>query len=74
MTLAKFNETVEEMRKAYPFKDEETVLVRIMNKATYKRDLVKLRTVDQATGTFIELCHNTTDEREEVNGERWMDD
>lgn len=55
MTLAEFNKTIEIMRKAYPFADEDTLLVSTKNVVSCEQGHIELFTKDKETDTCITL-------------------
>ena len=58
MTLKEFNDTIEIMRKVYPFTDEDTKLVSTRDLASLEHDHISLFTKDKESDTFITLERN----------------
>lgn len=55
MTIAQFNEVVEEMRGIYPFKDENAYLGDLHDHLTNEQRQVELCTRDEDTGIVITM-------------------
>lgn len=53
MTITEFNETLETMRKAYPFKDDTTKICNLYNIRDNCCDRIEIATVDEETMTRI---------------------
>ena len=53
MTITEFNETLETMRKAYPFKDDTTRICNLYNIRDNCYDRIEIATVDEETKTQI---------------------
>ena len=53
MTITEFNETLETMRKAYPFKDDTTRIHSLYNIKNNSYDCIEIATVDEETKTQI---------------------
>ena len=56
MTLKDFNDTIENMRKAYKFKDEETTLLGIRDIISGTNIRISIATYDKKTGTEIQMA------------------
>ena len=54
-TIKQFNETIEIMRKAYPFKDEDTYIVKTWDYITDANTDITLITKHEETGTEVRL-------------------
>ena len=54
-TIKQFNETIEIMRKAYPFKDEDTHIVKTWDYRTEANTDITLFTIHEETGTEVHL-------------------
>lgn len=55
MRLYEFNATIEEMRKAYPFRDEQTELVDVFDIVSRKPNKITIKTYDNETDTEVTL-------------------
>lgn len=53
-TVKQFKDALEEMKKIYPFKDEETILC-TRNFASLQHNHLAIRTKDKETGIYIEM-------------------
>lgn len=56
MSISQFNDTVNEMRLVYPFKDDETYLDDFTELTTGSNRQVCLHTTDKRTGVQVVLC------------------
>lgn len=54
-TISELNNTIEIMRKAYSFKDDETHIALGENPYNHRLNTVELATMDKATGTEVVL-------------------
>ena len=64
MTLSQFNGLVEDMRKAYPFKDEETKIIDTHDLSEDCNCLLELYAHDKDTGVDVRLSKG-------VNYDEW---
>lgn len=55
MTITEFNETLETMRKAYPFKDDKTRIISFYDLKSNSNNQIALCTVDEDTKTEITM-------------------
>lgn len=54
-TISEFNETLEIMRKVYPFKNDTTRLHNLYNMRDDCYDIIEISTIDEETNTRIIL-------------------
>lgn len=60
-TIEEFKQTLEIMRKAYPFEDNRTVIENTIDYATGKNTVINLMTLDD-NGTEVRLSKNISGE------------
>jgi hypothetical protein len=54
-TISELNNTIEIMRKAYSFKDDESYISLETNLLNHRYEVVNISTIDKATGTEVML-------------------
>lgn len=54
-TITELNNTIEIMRKAYSFKDDEAYISLETNPCNHRCEVVNISTIDNATGTEVTL-------------------
>lgn len=54
-TISELNNTIEIMRKAYNFKDDESYISMETNLYNHRCEVVNISTIDKATGTEVVL-------------------
>lgn len=54
-TISELNNTIEIMRKAYNFKDDESYISLETNLLNHRYEVVNISTIDKATGTEVML-------------------
>lgn len=55
MTISEFNETLEIMRKVYPFKNDKTRIYNLQDMRDNCYDCIEICTIDEKTNTRITL-------------------
>lgn len=63
-TVAQFKETLETMKKVYPFEDDKTKIVSDSNPYDLAHTFLEVTTMDESTGVKVNLSKNI--ETEEV--------
>ena len=63
-TIKQFKETIETMRKAYPFEDDKTRIVSETDSYNMSHTFLEVTTVDESTGVKVNLTKSI--ESEEV--------
>lgn len=63
-TITEFNKTLEIMRKAYPFEDNDTRIVNTTDHYTASNTLIELATIDKSTGVEVHLSKRIEVEHE----------
>ena len=67
ITVKAIMETLDEMRKIYPFEDEHTRFELNKNPLKDKRTVVGIKTIDKATGIEVHLAKDAEWESIKVN-------